>query len=276
MTEAMPHSPDAHVARGLAPCPDWSAMSESEHFVQFYEADVFLLDSLGGFIRAGLEAGDACIIVATGEHREGLEERLRAAGLDVAAAREGGQFVALDAAETLSRFMVDGAPDPVRFTEVIGGLIARVAGERPRVRAFGEMVALLWAEGNQDAAIRLEELWNDLGKTYPFSLFCAYPMHGFGGEQFAKPLANVCTTHSRVIPAESFASLDSPEERLRAIIHLQQKANSLQAEIAEHRRTEEALRAVKEELELQVEERGLLLERERSARAEAETASRLK
>jgi signal transduction histidine kinase/ActR/RegA family two-component response regulator len=267
---------DADIARGLAPCPDWSAMSESEHFVQFYEADVFLLDSLSGFIRAGLDAGDACIIVATEAHREGLDERLRAFGLDVAAARESGQFVALDAAETLSKFMVDGLPDPVPFNEVIGGLIASVAGGRPRVRAFGEMVALLWAEGNQAAAIRLEELWNDLGKTHPFSLFCAYPMHGFGGEQFAEPLANVCTTHSRVIPAESFAALDSPEERLRAIIHLQQKASSLQAEIAEHRRTEGALRAVKEELEAQVEERGRLLESERLARAEAETASRLK
>ncbi|MDT7605062.1 MAG: hypothetical protein QOF61_3059 [Acidobacteriota bacterium] len=276
MTEAMLHNSDAHLAHGFAPCPDWSAMSESEHFVQFYEADVFLLSSLSGFIRAGLEAGDACIIVATEAHREGLDEQLLASGLDVAAARESGQFVVLDAAETLSKFMVDGSPDPVRFTEVIGGLIARVAKGRPRVRAFGEMVALLWAEGNQDGAIRLEELWNDLGKAYQFSLFCAYPMHGFGGEHFVEPLGNVCTTHTRVIPAESYATLDNPEERLRAIIHLQQKASSLQAEIAEHKRTEEALRAVKEELEVQLEERALLLEREQMARAEAESASRLK
>lgn len=241
-------------ARELAPLSDWSGMIEPEHFVQFYETDVFLLDSLSGFIGAGLKEGEACIVVATKEHREGLDERLQAYGLDVTAARASGQFVSLDAAEVLSRFMFDGEPEPVRFTEVVGGLVAQVAEGRPRVRIFGEMVALLWDEGRCDAAIRLEEFWNDLGRTRSFSLFCAYPMRGFDGEGAALGLSNVCAGHSRVIPAESYTALTNADDRLRIIIQLQQKARTLEAEIAERKEAEEALREVKDELLIQVED----------------------
>jgi hypothetical protein len=81
-----------------------------------------------------------------------------------------GQYASLDAAATLSQFMVDGEPSPGRFTEIVGSIIARAANGRRRVRIFGEMVALLWADGNWAAAIRLEALWNDLARTHSFSL----------------------------------------------------------------------------------------------------------
>lgn len=251
-------------ATRLAPAPfsDWSASSEPEHFVSFYEADTFLLDSLSGFIGAGLREGDACIVVATKAHRDGLDEKLQVHGLDVAAARASGQYISLDAAETLSKFMVDGQPEPVRFAEAIGGLIARAAEGRSRVRIFGEMVALLWAEGNQGAAIRLENLWNDLHKTRPFSLFCAYPLKGFDADALAGGLSDVCTTHARVIPAESYSALTNADDRLRTIIQLQQKARLLEAEVAKHREAEGRLQAS--------------LIREQIARAEAENANRLK
>jgi signal transduction histidine kinase len=264
------------VVEKLAPQLDWGEWGEGEHFVQFYETDKFLLDSLGGFIGKGLAEGDACIVVATQAHRAGLDERLPSHGPDSDAARAGGRYVALDAAETLSKLMVDGSPEPGRFAEVIGGIIARAAVGHQRVRIFGEMVALLWAEGNCDGALRLEELWNDLSKTRPFLLFCAYPMKDFGGEAHAVPLGRVCASHSRVIPAESYTALTNSDERLRAIIELQQQARSLQAEIAERKEAEATLRALKEELERKVVEREQLLAREQSARAEAEQANRLK
>ncbi len=166
--------------RKVAPHSHWSEMSASEHFVQFYESEVFLLDSLSGFIDTGLSAGDACIVIATKAHRERLEERLKAKGLDLIAAHTRGEYIALDAVETLSKFMVDGLPEPQRFLEIIGSIIRQAGEGRLRVRAFGEMVALLWEEGNQAGAIHLEELWNDLAGIHSFSLFCAYPMHGFG------------------------------------------------------------------------------------------------
>jgi signal transduction histidine kinase/CheY-like chemotaxis protein len=245
-----------------APCTNWAEMGDTEHFVQFYEADGFLLNSLSGFIGRAIHADDGAVVVATGAHRNGLDELLQANGLDVTTAKARGQYISLDAAETLSKFMVDGVPEPGRFNEIMGGVIASVTDGRSRISAFGEMVALLWAEGNHAAAIRLEELWNDLQRTHSFSLFCAYPMNGLGGERFIEATGSVCKVHSRVIPAESYADLSDPNARLRAIALLQQKAESLEAEVKERRQVEERLR--------------LALVGEQMARAEAETANRMK
>ena len=260
----------------LAPPFGWDAHGADEHLVQFYESDEFLLDTLAGFIAEGLKVGDACIVVARGAHRESLDARLRTRGLDPEAARLRGQLFTLDAAETLSRLMSGGAPEPARFEEVVGGLVARAASGPRRVRIFGEMVALLWAEGNPDAALRLEALWNNLQKRRPFLLFCAYPMSGFGGEAHAGPFSHVCAEHTRVVPAESYTARACADERLLAIVELQRKAASLEAEIAERREAEAALRSLKDDLERESEERRRLLVRESAARAEAEEANRLK
>jgi signal transduction histidine kinase/ActR/RegA family two-component response regulator len=260
--ETLQHGVGDLAVQEFAPRSEWNVMCDSDHFVQFYETEAFLLNSLSGYVGKGLETGDACIVVATQAHREALEEQLKAQGLDVAAASRVGQYFSLDATETLSKFMVDGQPELGRFNQIIGDIVARAAVGGRRVRAFGEMVALLWAEGNQTAAIHLEEFWNDLQKTHAFSLFCAYEMSAFGGEQFIEPLSNVCATHSRVIPAESYSDLTNADERLRAIIELQQKARSLEAEIAERKQAEERLR--------------VSLLQEQMARTEAEHANRLK
>ncbi len=238
----------------LAPRADWSAVGEGEHFVQFYETDDFLLNSLSGFVSRGLEVGDACIVVATRAHIDGLEQRLRAAGADLAPAFARGQYVPLDAAETLSKLMVNGRPEFGPVKEVLGEVIARAAEGNRRVRIFGEMVALLWADEKKDAAIHLEGLWNQLHKTHSFSLFCAYPMSGLEDEHVARPLEEVCGAHSQIIPAESYSSLETDGDRLRAILNLQQKAALLEAEIAERKEAEAALRVVKDELEVQVED----------------------
>jgi PAS domain S-box-containing protein len=237
-----PIAVDRTVSR-LAQQTEWRPLHESEHVVQFYETDTFLLQALTNFMGSGLAAGDACIVVATPMHRIELEERLQAVGLDMAAARASGQYIALDAAETLAMFMVDGSPNPGRFATVIGQIIARASAGRPHVRIFGEMVALLWADSQHNAALQLEGLWNDLHARHTFVLFCAYPMHGFGGDALAQSLHDVCAAHARVIPAESYTALTNMDDRLRTIIQLQQQALSLQAEIAERKATEERLRA---------------------------------
>jgi len=160
-----------------------------------------------------------------------------------------GQYIALDADETLSKFMVDGRPDERRFAEVIGSLIGRAAndGGRP-VRAFGEMVALLWAEGRHEAAIRLEELWNDLAKSQSFSLMCAYPIAGFDHEEHGDSFQRICQAHSHVRPAESFVESADADELRRQVSLLQQKATALEAEIAKRERTERTLRRREREL----------------------------
>jgi PAS domain S-box-containing protein len=225
----------------LAPRSDCSEISESEHFVQFYESDRFLVDSLSGFIGAGLGVGEACIVIATKTHRQELEERLQVYDVDVAAASARGQYVSLDADETLAKFMVEGSPEPGRFMEVIGGLITQATEGRRGVRAFGEMVALLWSAGNHEAAIDLEELWNNLRKSHAFSLFCAYPINDFVGVEFSRQLDQICGEHSSVIPAESYTALANPDERIRAITGLQQKAKSLETKIVEAKEAQKRL-----------------------------------
>jgi len=220
-----------------------------EHVTQFYEEDAFFLNAASEFIGAALRSADAGVVIATEAHRAELEERLRSAGLDLGAAGSEGRYIPLDAAETLASFMVDGMPDPERFTSVIGEVLARAGAGRRRVHAFGEMVALLAADGNHAGAVRLEALWNRLQQTQPFSLFCAYPMEAFNGQGYADPFDAVCAEHSRIVPAEGYAALRDADERLREIARLQQQARSLQAEIAERERIAAALLAKQRDLD---------------------------
>ena len=131
------------------------------HSVQFYADDSFLLDDLSRFIGTALGAGDAAIVLATPAHREALEQRLQARGLSTAKSIRQGRYIVLDAAGTLQKFMVEGFPDAARFREVLSSIVVRARGaveSGARVVAFGEMVALLWADGKYGAAIRLEQL----------------------------------------------------------------------------------------------------------------------
>lgn len=180
-------------------------MGDSRHFVQFFDREAVLLDSVCGFIGGGLLAGAACVVIATEAHLDGIHRQLVDRGFDVDAARKWKQYVTLDAEQALAHFMVDGVPDEGRFNEMIGPILAAAEEGHPRVLAFGEMVALLCAEGNHEAALQLEKLWNALSKRYGFSLFCAYPMNVFDGDEHVSAFAAVCAEHSGVVHAESRA-----------------------------------------------------------------------
>ncbi|HEY7295433.1 MAG TPA: ATP-binding protein, partial [Dehalococcoidia bacterium] len=207
--------------------------------------DAFLLGVLENYVGGALRAGQAAVVVATQPHRASLEERLRATGLDLAGLHARGRYVALDAVETLSRFMENSAPDPRRFATLIGDIIVAAADGGP-VRVYGEMVAILAVAGHHEAALQLEALWNDLQRTQPFDLLCAYPMDRLGGEALGALVEGVCAAHGEVVPAESYSALPGEDSRLRAIAVLQQKARSLENEIAERTRAERSLQALLE------------------------------
>jgi signal transduction histidine kinase len=252
-----------HDEAAREPTPHWG------HCVQFYDEDSALLDELSRFVGTELLSGDAAIVIATKTHRDALSERLQSRGFDTARAIEQGRYIALDAEETLARLMRDGLPNVDLFGEVMGGILnqASAAAERKtrRIAAFGEMVALLWARGNAAAAVRLEQLWNDLARTYPVTLRCAYPMTDFDRQDHSDSFLKMCDAHSRVIPVESYTALHSEDERFRSITYLQQKAQALETEMAERKRVEEELRRTKADLEFQVEQRTSAL-RQLSAR----------
>ena len=158
--------------------PDDLGASDRGHEVQYYEESRFLVGRVADFIAPGLMAGEAAVIVATPKHADLIEAELLRRGIDVGAAERAGTLVSLDAVETLGKFMLGGRPDPYLFDTVIGTTIerARSAAVVPIVRAFGEMVAVLWAQARPAAAIAVEDLWNRLLGHHPLSLLCGYPI----------------------------------------------------------------------------------------------------
>lgn len=204
---------------------------QGDHVAYFYQESDSLLEALCDFISGALGAGSAAIIIATKMHREGLQQRLTARGLDIHKAGKQGRYVELDASDVLSKFMVEGMPDGGLFEEIVGGAIVRIRAQpktsHTEIAAFGEMVALLWTDGKVEAAIRLEQLWNELAKKHSFSLRCAYPIADFHGEKNTQPLMRVCAEHSAVVLDESDTSfargeakiaLRRSEERFRLLV----------------------------------------------------------
>lgn len=179
------------------------ALAHREHIVQFYESDAALTDLVVAYLTAAVVGGDAVVAIATGEHLAAFTAGLTSEGIDVPAAVSSGALVLLDSASTLRAITIDGKPDGASFDAVVGETIRAAADAGRSVRAYGEMVAVLWAEGNVAGALELEQLWNDLAARHPFSLFCAYPADLVADPGLAHELAHVCHLHSAVVESSS-------------------------------------------------------------------------
>jgi signal transduction histidine kinase len=267
------------LASPATPPVDWTKRGSREHVAQFYSKDTYLIDTLSGIIGPALGAGNSAIIVATHTHRQALGRSLKSRGLDLANITKQGRYIALDAADTLAEFMVDGTPDRARFANVIGGLVegakskSQRSGRGPTV--FGEMVALLWEGGNTLAALQLEQLWNELAREHSFALYCGYPIKGFKGEEDSETFLKICREHSEVRPGESYAESPIQEDGLRNIAQLQQRAQALENEIAERQTVERELTIARDELERRVAERTAeLREKNLQIHEQAETLAR--
>lgn len=167
------------------------------HSLYVYDDDTFLIKNVVQFVKKGLEQQETVIIVATDQHRDELKRVLMAEEQIGLWARNVGTYNTLDASATLALFMRNGWPDEHLFLKVIGHIIASAAGAT-RVRIYGEMVAVLWAEGNPLAAIHLERLWNKLGAQRDFSLLCGYPSSAFQGGDMDFAFREVCVCHSKI------------------------------------------------------------------------------
>jgi DcmR-like sensory protein len=177
----------------------------NNHSVYFYEDDTFLIDKVAHFVKTGLERRETVIVVATHQHRDDLKLKLIEDELIGVSTWNTGNYVTLDAAETLALFMREGWPDEHLFLSAIGKIIQSAAAAKP-VRIYGEMVAVLFAEGNSLAAIQLERLWNKLAEQRPFSLLCGYPAASFQTSDMDYAYENVCSCHSVVDPRKKLAA----------------------------------------------------------------------
>jgi MEDS: MEthanogen/methylotroph, DcmR Sensory domain len=175
-----------------------------EHVVQFYgDDDRLLIQNVGRFLSEGLKRGDGLLVIATPEHRTSLTGSLRSESGYSRAVLEG-RLMFLDARATLDRFLVDGYPDPELFESVIGESLRRVGIQAVHtgVRAYGEMVGLLWTTGEQEAAVQLEHLWNGLLSQREVSLFCSYPVDVLSHEFDSGKVDGLLCTHTHLLPAD--------------------------------------------------------------------------
>jgi len=197
------------------PSSPWQKLLERPHarghFVQLYRADDnSLVTNVGRYLCEGLKAGDGTLVIATEENRRAFTAHIEKLGFDVQPVISANQFILLDARQTLEQFMVDGQPDWYRFEAVIRAAMHRLqpAGEGSGLRAYGEMVGLLWNARQFAAAIRLEQYWNKLLEQASFSLYCAYAIDLFGQEFHVANLDGVLCTHTHLVPAESDGKLE--------------------------------------------------------------------
>lgn len=183
------------------------------HAVRFYDNEAALCRIVANFLREGLALREPALVIATSEHSGGIVAELRARALDIDALLASRHLVMLDAGEVLSTFMVDGLPDADKFMRTANQALARVRGGREgaTVRAYGEMVDVLWKEGRDVAAIRLEMLWNRLARTSDFSLLCGYAIGSFYKDAGVR---DVCRQHTHLVHADGTARVSNVDTLL--------------------------------------------------------------
>ncbi len=166
--------------------------------MHLYADEPGFMDMLERFVIGGFLAGESVIVIGTDAHIFALNQRLGRRGFDIPSKRQADHYLDVNAETCLATFMKDGWPDSDCFNREIMTLIERASRDGRRVRAFGEMVAMLWEKKFSGATVRIEHLWNELRRAAPFPLFCSYPKAGFTRDT-EDSLKEICAAHTKVI-----------------------------------------------------------------------------
>jgi hypothetical protein len=184
----------------------WGEIAPCNHVLQIYESDAVILASLEGFVLGGFERNESVVIIAAEERLRSLNARLLELGHDLDALQEHSYYIPLNAHECLAQFMVNGWPDEKKFTSFVTSVVKQAKGRNDRkVRAYGEMVAILWAQGNNGATVNLEQLWNKFCASESFCLFCAYPKSGFT-QNVNESIDHICSHHTEIISGDNLSA----------------------------------------------------------------------
>ena len=234
------------------------------HIVQFYESDELLEGAVVDFLADGLTADAPIVVIATETHRRAFIAQLTTRGFDPGRRIGADRLIMIDAQETLDKFMVGAAPDRQLFTETVSPVIdrARAQGGGRAIRAYGEMVDLLWRGGNRSGAVALEQLWNELRTVRSFSLLCSYVVSSF--HQESSGMQEICRTHTHVRPVLDRVHPDHTAENVRA----------LAAEIGHRKDLERELRSSLRELRVHEQQLEARLADLRRAAAERDVRTR--
>jgi hypothetical protein len=175
------------------------------HAVQFFESDASLCPIVAQFVGEGFVAGEPAVIIAPRAYREQIIRELSIRNFDIDKLRgSGGDLLLLDARVMLSTFMTKHKPSTLRFTNSIGDVYDRVCRGRKNctVRLYGQMVDLLWQDGLDEAANRVEQLWNQLAGEHALSLLCGFARHNFNDAASQA----ICRHHTHVISPDGKAT----------------------------------------------------------------------
>ena len=185
----------------------WGEIAPCDHLVQIYENDKIFLDTLEGFAGTGFLANESVIIIATSNHLSALNSRLVAQGFNLDALAATGQYFPIDVNDVFPKILINDWLDEKRFDSFVSNLINRAKKDNRKVRTFGELVAVLWAQGHCGVTVQMEHLWHQLYHKYTFTLYCAYPKVGF--TQSAKDsIDTICKKHSKIIDGQSRPATD--------------------------------------------------------------------
>jgi MEDS: MEthanogen/methylotroph, DcmR Sensory domain len=181
-------------------------MSDHFHAVRFYENKESLCRIVAEFLGEGFVAGQPGLVIATPAHCAGVLEALRARHVNVDEMQAKGDLLVVDARESMSAFLVNGLPHHDRFMSSMTTIITRLIAGRADcpIRAYGEMVDVLWKDGRPVAAVQLEMLWNKLAMTQNFSLLCGYGMGNFYKDA---SIQDICDQHSHLVAVDGSTSI---------------------------------------------------------------------
>ena len=177
---------------------DPAYLPHCNHVVQIYKNDIVLIESLSGFVAEGFRSGETSIIIATATHLELLQARLKEDKFDIEDLQQKGLYIPLDASDLLSTFMVNGWPDETKFFSAVSQILVTAGYPGHPIRAFGEMVAILWDKGQNAATIYLEDLWNKFCASHPLCLYCAYPESAFT-DNLKSSIQHICRAHAAIV-----------------------------------------------------------------------------
>ncbi len=184
-----------------------------DHLVQFYDEDSSLSRNVALYLKEGAEQGDRMIVVATPSHVRLFKEALKTSEVDADDLVRDGRLHLLDAEETLRSLQIDGELNWPHFERKVRSLLREINPDGSGLRAYGEMVDLLWKAGRLGDATRLEEFWNRLHETMRFSLYCSYTVDLLGPGTTGADLQEMITMHTHLLPMHGDGALEAAVNR---------------------------------------------------------------
>jgi hypothetical protein len=210
----------------------WFEAHSGRHIAQLHHQPETLARSAFEFLEVGLRRGNSVIVIATAANTERLQALLEQAHFHRNPLERSGQLRFVDAAELLSGIVVDGVPDSAKFLTAVRTILDRARIYGRGLRVYSDLAGVLWQDGKTQAAIQIEDLMNEVGRTLSVAFYCGYVMNTQCEESYSAPLEEIGRTHNEIVASEDderfAAALDHAGKELLGISLSQMLVNAKQ------------------------------------------------